>query len=84
MHTFVVAQFNLVDVTAVLLLELGLLDLGARVLGQRRLVELLERLDGAGVTQLQRLVGTQVAGHRQVGAENESGRSHQGSEGFHQ
>ncbi len=83
LHALGVAHLDLVDVAAVFLFQLGLLDGRARMLGQGRGIELLEGLDGAGIAQLERLVRTEIAGLGGTGGSGDEGGGEQGSELYH-
>ncbi|MNO02299.1 hypothetical protein D3C81_2226550 [compost metagenome] len=55
----------------------------ARVLGQGRGVEFLERLNGAGIAQLECFIRAQVFGLGDTGGHCKGGGSDKGSHGFH-
>ena len=60
LHVLGVAQLDLIDIAAVFVFQLGLLDASARVLSQRRVIELLEGFDGPGIAQTQSLVRAEI------------------------
>lgn len=78
-----IAQVNLVNVFAVLLLQLGLMHSATWMFGQGGSVELLERQDGTSVTQFQRFIRSQVPGLGQAGGEGDDTGGDNGCEVFH-
>ena len=77
-----IAQVNLVNVFAVLLLQLGLMHSATGMFGQGCSVELLERLNGTSVTQFQRFIRPQVPRLGQAAGEGDD-TGGDNCEGFH-
>jgi hypothetical protein len=77
-----ITHFDLVDILAVLLFQLGIGDGRPRMSGQRRGVELLEGDDSTSVAQAQGFVGAKIAGMGEAGGQTDDRGNGLGSQGF--
>src|SRR3990167_4077814 len=83
LHALGVANFNLIDVAAVLFFQLGVFSRAAWVQRQRCSVEFFEGLDSPGVTQFECFIRTLVTGLSQASSQGQGSSGKYGSQWFH-
>lgn len=70
-----IAQFDLIDIFAIFLFQLGIGHGRVRVFGQRRGIEFFERLNSTCIAQFQRLIRAQILGLNVTGSDSEGSGS---------
>ena len=83
LHTLRIAQFDLVNILAIFLFQLGVSDGGFRVLRQGDGIELFKGLNSTCIAQFQRLFWTLIPGLDLPGGEGECSGSDKSSQEFH-